>query len=492
MRFRDGAAEKMSGHSQSFGTPLNAPYWLLSVNTGAVQFWMYPGLAKVGATDGSSHGNITRTVGGDYATDPDIGWTGTVFEGIPVITNGVDVPQMWNTPALVTPLTPLSSFPASTTCRAMRSLKRYLIAMDVTKSGTRFPSMVKWSHQAPAGGLPASWNEADPTVDAGEHTLPADGGFVVDAFSIRDYLIIYKEYQTWLMQFVGGIEVFRFSKIFDSFGAFTRRAAIEFFSGRQVVFTGDDLVLHDSQQARSLLDERGRSLIQGKVDSTFHQRSFVAVNYSKQEVWACFPESGNSLPNKALVWNWRTDTIGLRDLPNAAFIAAGIVDPIEATETWNGAVGTWATDAAAWGDRSFDPAQRAMLMAIPGETKLHLLDSTNQFNGLNMTASLERTGLGFPLKKDQPPDFETVKLLDKVWPYISGQAGAIINVYVGSQDSINGPVTWSAAQSFTIGTSEYVDLPTAGRLHALRFESTGDFAWKLHGYAVEIRAMGGR
>lgn len=492
IRFRDGKAEKFLGNSQSYGALQNAPYWLLPVNTGASQFWLYAGLAKVGALDGSSHADITRTSGGDYSMDLDIGWSGTIIEGIPVITNGIDAPQMWNTPDLGTPLAALSNWPAGVTCRSIRGLKRYLVALDITKSGTRYPFMIKWGDQAPANGLPASWDETDETIDAAEYTLPGEGGFVIDAFPLRDSLIIYKEYQTWLMQYVGGIDIFRFAKIFDSFGSFTRRCAAEFFSGRQVVFTGDDIVLHDGQQAKSLLDERGRRLVRSQVDTVAYLRSFVVVNYSAQEVWVCFPEAGNSLPNKALVWNWRDNTFGVRDLPQAAFIASGIVNPIEATETWSGAVGDWSTDAAAWGDRSFDPSQRALLMALPGDSTLHLMDSTNQFAGQNMTVQLERTGLGFPLKKEQPPDFETMKMLDKVWPHLSGQAGATINVYIGAQDSINGPVSWSPAQPFIVGQSEFIDYPLAGRLHALRFESSSDDFWQLHGYSVDIRAMGGR
>jgi len=490
IRFRDGAAEKMLGHSESYASPSIAPYWLLPVNTGATQFWLYGGLLKVGATDGSNHADITRVSGGDYATDLDIGWTGTVMNGIPVISNGVDAPQMWNTPALATALAALSNWPASTTCRSMRSLKRYLVAMDVTKSGTRYPFMVKWSSQAPAGGLPASWDETDPTVEAAEYELPAGGGFVVDAHPLRDSLIIYKEYETWLMQFVGGIDVFRFARIFSSFGAFTRRCAVEFFSGKQLVFTGDDVVLHDSQQSRSILDSRARALIRGAVDATYYRRSFVALNAADREVWVCYPEPGNTLPNRALVWNWTTDTIGLRDLPNTPHIESGIVDPIEATETWAGAVGDWDSDAASWGDRSFSPGQRAMLMADPMNTKLQLLNSTNLFDGANMLCSLERSNLGFPLKVDRPPDFTTIKQLRGIWPRISGDTGGIVNVSVGSQQVPHGPIDWKPARPYTIGTTDFIDFISTGRLHAVKFESSGDARWKLHDYDVDVKAVG--
>src|SRR3990167_6880195 len=488
VRFIDGAVEKFSGHIEVFATPSWAPYWLLPIVEGGSFFWLYAGLTKAGATDGATHADITRAAG-DYTTDLNIGWTGTVIEGKAVINNGSDVPQMW-TPALANDLIALTGWTATHTARAMRSLKRYLVALDITKVATRYPNMIKWSHQAPTGGVPTSWNETDETLDAGEYNLSAEGGFLVDAIPIRDDLVVYKEQQTWLMQYVGGIDIFRFVKKFGEMGMLTKKCAVEFFSGKHLVFTGDDVIIHDSQQAESIISRRLISQITGTIDSTYYQRSFVAMNYTKKEVWVCFPETGNSVCTKALVWNWKENTWGIRDLPDTAFIASGIVDPIDSEELWSGAVGTWATDTDAWGDRSYDPAQRKMLMAIPGTTKLYTPDNTQQFDGVNMTSYVEKVGIGFPLKADKPPDYTTEKLLRGIWPRIRGTAGGIVNVYVGTQERVDGAVTYEAAFPFTIGTTEYVDCLLTSKLHALKFESTGDVQWKLDGYDADIVPAG--
>src|SRR3990172_7351213 len=119
------------------------------------------------------------------------------------------------------------------------------------------------------------------------------------------------------MQFIGGVNIFRFYKIFDSFGAFSARAAIEFMSGQHLVFTGDDVVLHDGQQADSVLRRKLRKFLASTIDPTHYRKSYVAVNYTLFEVWICFPETGNTHPNKALVWNWKDNTWGFRDLPSA-------------------------------------------------------------------------------------------------------------------------------------------------------------------------------
>lgn len=488
VRFKDGAVEKFSGHAEVYATPNVAPYFLFPIASPTAYFWVYAGLAKVGTTDGSTHADITRAAGGDYTTDANIGWTGTVFEGFLVINNAADVPQMW-TPSLANDLTALTAWDATWRARSLKSLKRYLVALDITKGATRHPYMIKWSHQAPSNSVPTSWDAADPTVDAGEWNLSSEGGFLLDSIPLRDDLIVYKETQTWLMQYVGGIDIFRFTKKFSEMGMLSRRCAVEFFSGKHFVFTGDDAVLHDGQQAVSLLNDKLRRSMLSRIDSSFFSRSFVVANYAAKECWACFPEVGQTLPNKALVWNWEKNLIGFRDLPGTPHIAAGVVNPVPSTETWSGAVGTWETDTASWGDRSYDPSQRKLLIAAPNVTKLYTPDNTQQFDGVDITSFVERKGLGFPLKKDAPPDYETMKLMRGLWPRISGTQGGVINVYVGVQEKVDGPITYDTPFPFVIGTSEYVDslgtLPSS-RLHALKFESTTNIQWRLEGYEADV------
>ena len=196
VRFRDGYVEKFKGYSEVFVTPLWTPYWLLPAPFGSSFFWLYASLAKVGATDMSTHADITR-LAGDYSATADISWTGDVLGGIPVITNGVDPPQMWNLPSLSTKLSNLTNWPANYTCRVIRTFKQFLIALDIVKAtSTRYPQMVKWSHPADPQTVPVSWDETDATKDAGEFNLSETGDFAIDAFSLRDIKVIYKERTT--------------------------------------------------------------------------------------------------------------------------------------------------------------------------------------------------------------------------------------------------------------------------------------------------------
>lgn len=488
VRFRDGKAEKFSGHEQVFGTPLWAPRWLLHAAQGGLSYWLYAGANKVGATDGTSHADITRVAGGDYTVHPSLGWTGTIIEDIPVINSGIDAPQMWNKPGLGTPLQDLTAWPTGMTAGALRGLKRYLIALDVTKAGTRYPTMIKWSHQAPSGNVPQSWNEEDEKGDAGEWVLPAEKGYIVDASPLRDFLVIYKEYETWLMTYVGGVDVFRFNRKFTTIGMLTRRCAAEFFAGKQFVFTGDDCVVHDGQNAESVMSEKVRNLISGKIDPGGVNKCFVSVNYPNFEVWVCVPEIGSTWCNKAFVWNWKRNIWGVRELPQVSFIEAGMINPQSPGEVWDTAVGTWDQQARVWGDRAADPTQQKLLMALPEAGMLYTPDKSEQFATVNMNAWVERRGLGFPLKDQQPPDYTRMKQVNAIWPRISGTAGQVVNVYLGIQKNVDTAPVYSIARPYTIGESEMLDFSDSesSRVHSIKFESSGNMKWALHGYDADV------
>lgn len=495
MRFKDGAVEKFLGHAAQLGTPLHAPQWLLPVTQGGTAFWLYASTERVGATDGASHADITREIGGLYTVNPSSGWTGTIIEGIPVISNGIDAPQMWKFPALSQKLERLSAWPTGYSCNTLVGLKRYLVALDVSKAGVRFPTMVKWSHQAPTGDVPQSWSVADDTVDSGEYTLPGEGGYLVDGSPLRDGLILYKEYQTWGMQYVGGVEIFRFSKLFDNIGAITRRCAIEFFSGKQLVYTGDDVVLHDGHQAKSIADARIRRFISGLIDTANYNRAFVSADYASSEVWVCIPEAGQDSCTIAGVWNWLSDTWSTRQLPNVRHATNGIVNPIPGGETWDSATGVWDTDTQAWGDRTADPTKRKLLLANEAETQLFTQGTTATFNGVPYEAFVERKGLGLPTRRDGPPDYTRMKQVLGVWPRISGTQGGTVSVTLGTQAHPDAPVVWGNPRGFILGASQpMLDFSgtAASRVHAIRFSSNDETQWRLHGYDVEIIDRGQR
>jgi hypothetical protein len=301
--------------------------------------------------------------------------------------------------------------------------------------------------------------------------------------------MLYRETECWLMNFVGTASgVFNFNRKFQQVGCFARRCALEFFSGKHLVFTGDDVVVHDGQNAESVLTQRAKKLISGIVDSTNVARSFVAINWPLFELWVCVPRKGQTYPDLAVVWNWKLNVWGVRDLPSAAFIAEGTVPPPTTGQIWDQALGAWDVQTAIWGERAAAPAQPQMVIAAPNVTKLYVAGQGTQFGGVNPVCYVEKQNVGFPIKSNGPPDFTRMKQVLSVWPRIEGTHGGVVNVHLGQQHKINGPITNEKVRAYVIGESEMLDFSDSesSRLSSLRFESNSAVQWKLSSYDVDV------
>ena len=475
VRMNEGSVEKFLGHSQVFGAPTVDPYFLLPVQTTTEFYWLYASLLKVYVTDGILHTDITRTVGGDYSATADKNWTGVIFGGVPVLNNGFDEPQMWTPIGTGTKLQALTAWPASTTCNSLRSFKNFLVAMDVTKSGTRYPRLVKWSHSASFNSVPSSWDETDATKDAGEYELADTRGDVIDGLQLNDSFIIYKEDSIWGMQFVGAPLVFRFYKITDQVGIFSKRCVAE-WEGGHFAFGHNDCIVTDGQSVRSVMDKRIRREVYDNIDPDSYSSVFVVANRLRREVWVCYPTTGSSYCDKAAVWNWAEDTFGFRDLPDVSDAGYGIIQDGGATD-WDSDAGTWSSDSTIWDQRNFNPTQNSLVFASPSNSKMYAVDETNQEAGANMTAYVQRTGLllGAP---------DRVKWLTGVIPNMDA-SGPVEFYFAGQMSSKETPV-WDGPYSFDPANQHRVDCRVSHRYLGVKVQSDTDIGWKLSGMEMEM------
>lgn len=494
IRFVDDQVIKANGYQAVFGTPTIAPLWLFPVPGRGVYSWVYAGLDKVYVYDGTSHENITPQSAGvdvDFTGTFDTPWSGGVLGGVGILNNTVQPPQQWLPASAGTRLVDLANWPADTTCEIIRPYRQFLVALNVIKSGVRYPLTLKWSHPADPGTVPVSWDETDPTRDAGEYTFADTGDWLVDCCPLRDMNIVYKENSVWAMQYIGGVEIFRFTKLFNSFGALGPNCITEFLSGRHLVLSQGDVIVHDGQQAESIVQGKWRRWMLRNMNSDVARRNFVVTNQARQEVWICVATGDSEWPNKAIIWNFVTGAIGERDLPTVPFIAGGIINSSAAVDSWDSeAVLTWGADDASWGQSLYSQNNFGLLMADYTATMLYKMEETSTANGVAETTRIERTGIGIPLKQNLPPDFTSMKFIRNVWPRITGLNGGVVNVTVGTQMEIDGDVTWGTPQAYTIGVTKKIDVLMTGRLLAIRIESDTALDWILHGYEIDVSFRG--
>jgi hypothetical protein len=131
-----------------------------------------------------------------------------------------------------------------------------------------------------------------------------------------------------------------------------------------------------------------------------------------------------------------------------------------------------------------------MLGVDATNTKLFQIDNTNQFNSVNMTVLLEREGIALigQDRQGNPKADPTVrKLFKRIWIKAEGSP---FNVSLGKQEEIDGAIEYAPSQVFTPGVDKYLDFTVNGPLGAVKFESSADVAWQLHGYELDIEALG--
>lgn len=493
MRFHEGSAEKFSGHDQAYEatTASAGPYYALDVRKGADQFWFYADLEGLYAHDTSGdHQNLSS---GTYSANIDVNWNGGLLgNGVVIMNNGFDAPQQWTGTTLADKFTDLSNWPAGMVARVVRVLNQFVVAADIDEGlgSGRDGTLLRWSHPAAPGAVPSSWDWEDSTKDAGRTNIVDGGDFIIDMLKMRDSMMVYKGDQLHSMTFVGGRAKFVFRKVFDHVGLLTRRCAKEFY-GNHFVLSNSDAVIHDGHTVQSILDQRWRRYLFNAIDATNYQRTFVAVNYRNQEMWLCYPEAGETLPNMALIWNWKENTLSERQLPaGCAHIAWGVVDP-NVPDTFDELQGTYADNTQIIDNQLFSGAKGTMVMCSVDDNAFYRADQTNQFNGANVSAYLQRDRLPLGMQTNKGLTYapHRIKEIQEVWPIIDGDAGGEITISIGSRFNENDAVSWTE-RVFTIGTDEFVSFRVSGRIIDIKFESNSDISWRLTSYRI-VYGIGG-
>jgi len=378
----------------------------------------------------------------------------------------------------------------STLCKSMRAFRSFLVALNITKDGVNFPRVVKWSTEAATQTLPTSWNETTSTVDAGEFELADTKGDILDGLQLRDSFMIYKEDAVYSMTFVGTPFIFSFRQLSPTIGAISKNCVAE-FDGGHAIFGKGNFYINDGQRIKPILPMKLKDYVFQSIDGAQTNKCFVVADYGRTEILFCFTAdgAGTNHPNKAVIWNYVTNTFTIRDIPDCAHMGYGNVANPTTSTSWAGTSGTWETATGPW-TMSYDLQDKVLLFADPGNTKLYRDRSGNKNATADMTSYIERTGLS--LDEQGRPDQSSVKRISAIYPKMSVSSTNTVNVYLGTSMSTEGGLTWNAPVTFNPNTQSKVSVRGTGKLYAVKFESTGDLEWELDGYSLDVKNVGAR
>jgi hypothetical protein len=418
-------------------------------------------------------GQYSYNVQSNYTGAVDNRWTGGSFNGILVLNNGVDAPQYWNGDT-GTRLRRFPTWPAGQICDALVIFKEYLFALAPTISGVKYPHLILWCAATEPGAMPTAWTAAS-TNDAGDTPKAAEtGGFMVDGKPWGDTLFCHKQDAIFAVQWVGGAFVFNVSKTPADDGALNRGCIANTPKG-QVYLSSGDVKIHSGGEAVSIIDGVNRQWLFNVMDSTYASRSFLAVNPQKKEVWVCFPTTGNTSCNRALVWNWVDNTWGDFSLSGITYGTTGLIPAGLVSDIIDSDTDIIDTDVSTIDGNEYSQNEARLILSTT-TPQIGLADTGATDFGTAVPFMLEKKGISLD-------DSDSVKVLSASRPQFKAQAGTALSVYHGSCMTADGEPTYASAASYTVGTSNWANkFATGGRYMAVKITST-DYA------PVALRSM---
>jgi hypothetical protein len=495
-RFLNDRAFKFLGSEEVLNTwsAATVPLWLQPWNDNVSQLWLAPCKTKILLIDSASTLDVSRTVGGAYTATDDSIWSGGIIGGVPVLNNDAgDHPQSWD--GGTSKFVDLPNWTSGDVVKIMRVFKQYLVGYDYTPTGgARQPHTVKWSNPALPGTIPTKWDNADDN-DSNEQPLSEGGGIILDAQPLGDYMVVYKEEATYLQQLVQSKFVFNFRRIFDADGILAPRCA-KTFERRHFVVTQDDVKVHNGQISESVIDKKNRDWFFNNLQRSTERQTFVTPNYAKNEMWICFISESvaGTFADTALVWNWKENTWGVRELPSCPHIAWGPLEESGVSQIIDDQEQIQDTDDSIIDGAAFGSGQQSLVgsSSTAPNSRLIALDRTNLEMGSSMRSYLERTGIAI-VGRDQfgnwKVDPSSSKFLRRVW--LKMEATGQVNVYLGVQQRLEGAVAWTGPFDFTPGITPHLDCRLHGKTFGVKIESTGDVNWSCTGMNLDVEIIGG-
>ena len=497
---RVGYAQRISGVSQFFLDWTDEALNIANVFSATLNFWTVMGANTIQVMDQSGTVNdITPTVYVPPILPAET--TTSIINGFPVFNFRQDPPAFWDLqPGNIA--VPLPGWPANTSCRSIRTFSNFLFALNMTEAGNEFPTKLRWSSAAEPGTVPQEWT-ASPTNNAGDASLADTAGGIVDAAPLRSIFMIYKQHATYSANFVGGSFVFTFKKFLTTSGIMARNCVTEAL-GQHVVMTDGDIIIHDGQNVRSLVDEKLRRFIFLQIDPTNFVNSFVFNYRAAKEVWICFPTQGFVEPNVAVIWDYAHDLLSIRELPETwSHAQSGLVLATTAALDWDTQTDTWQESSGSWNRAQFTGAFERVLASVAvstptgltdplgdGNSRLLFVDDTSTTRDDSAVVgqiTRESLDLGTP---------EALKYVRRVWPRIEGSTGTTIKVRLGVQDEPSEGISWEPQQDFRINEDDFLNFDSSGRYISVRFEddsqpgATPNPIWRVHGFDLEYTFQG--
>lgn len=389
----------------------------------------------------------------------------------------------------------------------LRSYNNALVAFNVTKGATAYPTLVKTSDIIEdVGVIPTTWDHTDPTNNATENPLAEMSSAIIDAHRLGQAMIIYGKNEAWMMQADNSSLVYSYRRLPFSLGAINANCSVE-VNNQHFVFGPNDIWTHDGVSHKSIADGRVRKFIFSSMHAAHTNRCFVAHNENLKEISFCF-YSGDSRVlwtgdgcNRAAVYNYVDDKWTFDDVP---LVFGATMANTDLTETWDASTATWATIGATWQDQESGVKR---VLCFVGETSssagltasLYAQDlyGTNSLSAATVdeTASptmiLERDGIDLD---EVGENLRGYKHCLALYPEARmDEDSALPEFCFGSADYFSVPATYSDWQTYDpFGELYKLDYTSGGRFLSMKMRFQDYRTFSLSGLDLDLVSTGER
>lgn len=414
----------------------------------------------------------------------------------------------------------------------VRSFRNYLVALDMIENGVSIPQRVRWSNVAYVNELPPDWIEDDEARDGGFNDMTDANGRIIDGVALRDSFVIYTDQETYLMEYVGGVLIFQFKKLFSDSGILAPECAVE-FEQKHFVISKDDIFVHNGSSKQPVASGRVKQYLIDEISSVNPAATKVFAYTPQKEIWIQYvgpgstsemkpnPEYDPNKPegsdnpkeiptnpdikwtcNKCAVWNWEWDTWYFYDIP-PSFDVNMAPPPDLITREWeeydDPDIDYW--DSAAMKDEQWNDLGKDFIKRIPyiasSDGALYTVDTGEEqvrWDSVGKTekrrpvvAELLRTHLDMDEVVESTRSYKFIK---HIVPQFRGAGN--IHCYVGGSFNATEEPSWDNYQIFDIEEDIKIDAFSNNRYPAIKFTDFQKGQWSFQGYDIDFVQEGNR
>ncbi|XUA17737.1 hypothetical protein ACQVA2_13745 [Citrobacter sp. OP27] len=382
------------------------------------------------------------------------------------------------------------------TCKKLVAFDNRLIMLNTTEEtnggvDVPYPTRLRWSGFCQENAFPINWDDTAANRTPEDFAAAVIDGYagwqdltssteVIDACENGGTLLVYTERETFSLTPSGNDQSPFITKlVYSDLGVLDIGCSVN-AKGYNYVFTGSDVVRHDSVSWKSIADGACREWLADLVAAAAPGMVRM-INYPElNEIWVMCrgddQDNGDYCKTQALTYNYINGTWSKRTLP---YIYDAVFAPLAPESdmiptVWDNNPNTWDAETKTWDTGRAKVSQGTMIGSC-GAGGVYYLNSGYKesrhvysgsawtMQGRDLQCYAERRGMEFGV------GFRY--MIQET--YLNGRGTDPVMIKLGRSDNPDGGYTWETQNIVSLATQRKLTWRTEGEAHGYRLEISG-------------------